>query len=191
MSHVPLAVKPASATSLPELAQVMLKVGATGFGLGMVGVLQQEVVVRRPWLTQEDFAEGLALANLLPGPIAVDVAVYVGYRLRGWIGATLCLLTLLLPAFAIMLGLTVAYLRYGQVPQFHGVFKGLNAAVVALVISVAYRIGKSSLKSAPQVALVAAAVSAAVLRANLVVVVLACGLVGALLLHPRPKVATP
>jgi len=90
-----------------------------------------------------------------------------------------------------MLGLTIAYLHYGQVPQLHGAFKGLNAAVVALVLSVAYRIGKSSLKSAAQAALAAGALVAAFLHANLVVLVLACGLVGALLLHPRPKTVTP
>jgi len=185
------AVRPVSAASLPQLTQVMLKVGATGFGMGMVGVLQQEVVTRRSWLTQEEFADGLALANLLPGPIAVDVAVYVGYRLRGWIGATLCLLALLVPAFVIMLGLTIAYLHYGQVPQLHGAFKGLNAAVVALVISVAYRIGKSSLKSTAQAALAAIALAAAFLHANLIVLVLACGLAGALFLSSRPKAATP
>lgn len=173
--------------TFPQLGGLMLKVGTTGFGMGMVGVLQQEVVTRRSWLSQEEFADGVALANLLPGPIAVDTAVYVGYRLRGWAGATVCLLALLLPAFAIMLGLTIAYLHYGQVPQLHGVFKGLNAAVVALVLSVAYRIGRSSLKSGAQAVLALAALAAAVLHANLVILVLGCGAMGALLLMPKPK----
>jgi len=172
--------------SLPALARVMLKVGATGFGMGMVGVLQQEAVTRRRWLSQQEFADGLALANLLPGPIAVDAAVYVGYHLRGWLGAAICLLALLVPAFAIMLGLTIGYLHFGQVPQLHGVFRGLNAAVVALVLSVAYRIGKSSLKSLPQVALGAMALGAALLHANPITLVLACGAMGALLLVPQP-----
>ena len=191
MSGKPVVTPSAAPPGLLKLAQVMLKVGATGFGMGMVGVLQQEVVTRRSWLTQEEFGDGLALANLLPGPIAVDVAVYVGYRLRGWIGATLCLLVLLVPAFVIMLGLTIAYLHYGQVPQLHGAFKGLNAAVVALVLSVAYRIGKSSLKSVAQAALAAVALAAAFLHANLIVLVLACGLAGALFLSSRPKTVTP
>jgi len=177
--------------SLPELMAVMLKVGATGFGMGMVGVLQQEVVTRRSWMSQEELADGIALANLLPGPIAVDAAVFVGYKLRGWSGATLCLLALLLPAFTIMLGLTIAYLRYGQVPQLHGVFRGLNAAVVALVLSVAYRIGKSSLKSGAQATLALLALAAAALHANLAVLVMACGLLGALFLRPKPKTVTP
>ena len=177
--------------SLPELMAVMLTVGATGFGMGMVGVLQQEVVTRRCWMSQEELADGIALANLLPGPIAVDAAVFVGYKLRGWSGATLCLLALLLPAFTIMLGLTIAYLRYGQVPQLHGVFRGLNAAVVALVLSVAYRIGKSSLKSGAQATLALLALAAAALHANLAVLVMACGLLGALFLRPKPKTVTP
>ena len=177
-----------SRVSLLSLAQVMLKVGATGFGMGMVGVLQQEAVTRRAWLSQQEFTDGLALANLLPGPIAVDAAVYVGYRLRGWAGATVCLLALLVPAFVIMLGLTIGYLHYGQVPQLHGVFRGLNAAVVALVLSVAYRLGKSSLKSTPQVILAVIALGAALLHTSPVTVVLACGMIGALLLTPQPKV---
>ncbi len=176
------------AVSPLSLVQVMLKVGATGFGMGMVGVLQQEAVTRRAWLSQQEFADGLALANLLPGPIAVDAAVYVGYKLRGWPGATLCLLALLVPAFAIMLGLTIGYLNYGQVPPLHGVFRGLNAAVVALVLSVAYRIGKSSLRSAPQIVLAAVALGAALLHASPVTVVLACGVLGALALAPKQKV---
>ena len=176
-----------SRASLPALAQVMLKVGATGFGMGMVGVLQQEVVTRRAWLSQQEFADGLALANLLPGPIVVDAAVYVGYRLRGWLGATVCLLALLVPAFVIMLELTVAYLRYGRVPQLHGAFRGLNAAVVALVLAVAYRIGKSSLRSTPQVVLAVLALAAALLHANPVTLVLACGVIGAFALVPRQK----
>jgi len=177
-----------SGVSLLALTQVMLKVGATGFGMGMVGVLQQEAVTRRAWLSQQEFADGLALANLLPGPIAVDAAVYIGYKLRGWSGATVCLLALLVPAFAIMLGLTIGYLNYGQVPQLHGAFRGLNAAVVALVLAVAYRIGKSSLKSTPQVVLAVLALAAALLHANPVTLVLACGVIGALALVPRQKV---
>jgi len=168
----------------------MLKVGATGFGMGMVGVLQQEAVTRRAWLSQQEFADGIALANLLPGPIAVDAAVYVGYKLRGWAGATVCLLALLIPAFTIMLGLTIGYLHYGQVPRLHGVFRGLNAVVVALVLAVAYRLGKSSLRSTPQVVLAVLALGAALLHANPVTLVLACGVIGAFALVPRQK-ATP
>jgi len=188
MSDAPKDGMPAPTASLPQLAGVMLKVGATGFGLGMVGVLQQEAVTRRAWLSQQEFADGLALANLLPGPIAVDAAVYVGYKLRGWAGATVCLLALLIPAFAIMLGLTIGYLHYGQVPQLHGVFRGLNAAVVALVLSVAFRVGKSSLKSMSQVVLAVAALGAALLHASPVTLVLACGVLGALALAPKQKV---
>ena len=187
MSDAPKDTRPALTASLPQLAGVMLKVGATGFGMGMVGVLQQEAVTRRAWLSQQEFADGLALANLLPGPIAVDAAVYVGYKLRGWAGATVCLLALLVPAFAIMLGLTIGYLHYGQIPQLHGVFRGLNAAVVALVLSVAFRVGKSSLKSTSQGVLAAAALGAALLHTSPVTVVLACGIIGALLLTPQPK----
>ena len=119
----------------------------------------------------------------------MDAAVYVGYGLRGWPGATLCLLALLVPAFVIVLALTIAYLRYNQVPQLHGAFRGLNAAVVALVLSVAYRIGTSSLKSTSHVVLAVTALGAALLHANPITLVLACGAIGALLLVPQPKEA--
>jgi len=172
--------------TLARLAALMLRIGATGFGLGMVGMLQQEVVTRRSWLTQQDFADGIALANLLPGPTAFDVAVYVGHRLRGWWGATVSLLALLAPSFLIMIGLSMTYLRYGEAPKLHGLFAGINAAVAALVLSVAYRIGIASVKGARQAALLVVAFGALLLHANLVALVLACGVAGALWLTPRP-----
>jgi chromate transporter len=170
--------------ALLPLIGVMLKVGATGFGMGMIGVLQQEVVARKNWLNKEEFADGVAVANLLPGPIAVDVAVYVGYKLRGWLGATLCLLSLLIPAFFIMLTFTILYLKYGQKPQFDGVFQGINAAVIALVLSVAWRIGKQSVKNAIQVGLLVVAFAAGLIAylkiadISLVIIVLASGIIG-------------
>lgn len=176
---------------LLPLIGVMLKVGATGFGMGMIGVLQQEVVTRKKWLNKEEFADGVAVANLLPGPIAVDVAVYVGYKLRGWFGATMCLLSLLIPAFFIMLTFTILYLDYGQKPQFDGIFQGINAAVIALVLSVAWRIGKQSVKNAIQVGLMvivlAVSLSGIINNNKLMLVVLACGVLGVFLLSGKPK----
>jgi chromate transporter len=184
---------------LPRLAALMLRIGATGFGLGMVGMLQHEVVTRRGWLTRDDYADGIALANLLPGPTAFDVAVYVGYRLRGWRGATVSFLALLLPSFVVMIGLSIAYLRYGEAPRLHGLFAGITAAVAALVVSVAYRLGVGAVKAraggrppgrwstARQGALLVVAFGALLLRANLVVLVLACGAAGALWLAPPPE----
>jgi chromate transporter len=172
---------------LPLLC-VMLKVGATGFGMGMIGVLQQEVITRKSWLTKAEFADGVAVANLLPGPIAVDVAVYVGYKLRGWLGATLCLLSLLIPAFFIMLTFTILYLNYGQQPRFDGVFQGINAAVIALVLSVAWRIGKQSVKNAIQAGLVVAVLLVGLrTHVSLVLVVLTCGVLGVFLMASQPQ----
>jgi chromate transporter len=186
------------AVSLTSLLGVMLKVGATGFGMGMIGVLQQEAVTRRGWVNQEEFADGIALANILPGPIAVNVAVYVGYKLRGWPGALVTLLSLLVPAFCIMLTLTLIYLKFGQNQIFDGARRGINAAVIALVLSVAYRTGKQAIKlqrpgSILQIILLVGTLAVGLIIPRnayvLAAAVLSCGIIGMFLLAAKPGAA--
>ena len=148
--------------SLWELTRVFLKVGATGFGgaMPMLAMIHSEIVQKRGWATQEAFDESVMVGQLLPGPIAVDAAVYLGYRIRGLPGAIVSVVTFILPSFLMMLALTIAYLRYGEAPQFTGVFRGLGAAVVALILSAAWRMGKPALKDVRSAALMAGALVA-------------------------------
>jgi len=167
-----------------DLARVFIKVGATGFGgaMPMLAMIQGEVVERRRWVSQEEFGEAAMLGQILPGPVAVDAVVYLGYHLRGWPGAIISFVAFILPSFLLMIGLTALYLSYGQVPQLAGALKGLGAAVVALIAAAAYRMGKPALKDWRSAALLVAALLALlVLQASIVLVVFLAGLAGLLL----------
>jgi chromate transport protein ChrA len=124
-----------------------LQVGTTGFGGGIAVVAQLRVLVlqKRRWFTEHEFAEGLALAQSLPGSMAGNVAAYVGLRLRGWRGASVALAGLVLPSMLLMILLAILYRHLRNLPDTEKLFHGLNAAVVALIAVTAWRIGRSTL----------------------------------------------
>jgi chromate transport protein ChrA len=123
-----------------------LQVGTTGFGGGIAVVAQLRVLVlqKRRWFTEHEFAEGLALAQSLPGSMAGNVAAYVGLRLRGWRGASVALAGLVLPSMLLMILLAILYRHLRNLPDTEKLFHGLNAAVVALIAVTAWRIGRST-----------------------------------------------
>ena len=167
--------------SLWELTRVFLKVGTTGFGgaMPMLAMIHAEMVEKRRWVTQEEYDESVMVGQFLPGPVVVDAATYLGYRLRGWAGAAVACVTFILPSFLMMLALTLVYLRYGEAPQLTGVFRGLGAAVVALILSAAWRMGKPALKDARSAALMAGAlVALLVFQVNVILLVVLAGAAG-------------
>ncbi|MBM3499269.1 MAG: chromate transporter [Armatimonadetes bacterium] len=134
--------------SLLQMFLTYLRIGATGFGgpMALIGMLQEQFVERKKAISSAEFAEGVAIGQILPGPIAIDAAVYVGYRLRGWLGAIAGAVGLILPPFLIMLVLTPLYFEFGKVPQAQGFFAGLRPAVVAVIAAASWRLGKRGLK---------------------------------------------
>src|SRR5688572_24683295 len=99
-----------------ELAALFLKLGAVSYGGGAImGIMYAEVVDRLKWLSDARYLEGVALVNMLPGPPAVQLAIYVGYSRAGLAGGTLAGFCFMLPAFFILLGLTLLYSRYGEI----------------------------------------------------------------------------
>jgi chromate transporter len=124
-----------------------LQVGTTGFGGGLAVVAQLRALAlqKRRWFTEHEFAEGLALAQSLPGSMAGNVAAYVGLRLRGWRGAAVAMAGLVLPSTVMMVVLAILYRHLRNLPDTEKLFHGLNAAVVALIAVTAWRIGRSTL----------------------------------------------
>jgi chromate transport protein ChrA len=124
-----------------------LQVGTTGFGGGLAVVAQLRALTlqKRRWFTEHEFAEGLALAQSLPGSMANNVAAYVGLRLRGWRGAAVAVAGLILPSMLLMILLAILYRHLRDLPDTEKLFHGLNAAVVALIAVTAWRIGRSTL----------------------------------------------
>lgn len=164
-----------------QLALVLAKVGATGFGgaMPMVALVHAEYVQKRRWVSQEEFDEAVMVGQIMPGPIAVDAVTHMGYRLRGWPGAFVSAISFILPSFLLMLALTLLYIQYGSIPQVAGIFKGLGAAVVAIIAAAAWRMGKPHLKDPRSAALMLGALfGLLLLQANVVLLVVLAGLAG-------------
>jgi chromate transporter len=183
----------AEPVGLGRLAAVLLKVGATGFGgaMPMLALLHTEYVQKRRWVSQEEFDEAVMVGQIMPGPVVVDAVTHMGYRLRGWMGALVSVVSFILPSFLLMLALTLAYTNYGGIPQFAGIFKGLGAGVVAVIAAAAWRMGKPHLKDLRSAGLMLGALLALLLlQANVVLLVVLAGMAG-LLLFRRPSDLSP
>ncbi len=171
----------ASTPTLGGLFLSLLKVGTVGFGGGyaVISQIRSLVVHQRRWLTEQDFAAGFALAQSLPGTAAGNTATYVGLRLRGLRGAAVAVIGFILPSMLMMIVLAILYRHLRSLPDTDRLFRGLNAAVVALVIVTAWRIGRNTLYKPWQWLLaIVSCLVVAFFSATVIEVVLAAGLVG-------------
>lgn len=172
-----------SSVSLSYLFWNFLKIGSTAFGgfMALVSVIENIIVGRRKLLTHEDMLDGISLASVLPGPVAANVVAYVGYRLRGGIGALITATAVLLPSFILVVALTIAYLQAGEIPAVNKAFAGFIPAVVAIIISAATRMSKKAIKGWREISI--AAVAAILLKTIggfyiTLIVILGAGLIG-------------
>lgn len=134
--------------TLRELALYFLSLGALGFGgpIALAGYMQRDLVERRRWFTEEDYKEGLALAQLAPGPLAAQLAIYLGWVRGGVVGATVIGLVFVLPSFLIVLVLAMLYVRFGGLAWMQGVFYGVGAGVIAIIARSTVKLTKLTLK---------------------------------------------
>jgi len=145
--------------SLFMLALLFLRIGCTSVGgfMAMVSVTQNVIVERRRLLPASDLLDGLALASVLPGPVAINVVAYTGYRLRGVAGAAIAMLCAVLPAFLCIIALGSLYFRFGSMDAVRPLFHGITPAVVAVVLAAGCRLWSSAVRDHWQVALGVAA----------------------------------
>jgi chromate transport protein ChrA len=171
----------ANTATLGGLFLSFLKIGTTGFGggLAVIAHIRTLAVAQRHWMTEQDFANGFALAQTLPGTAAGNMATYVGLRLRGWRGAGVSIAGFILPSMLMMIVLAILYRHLSYLPDTGRLFSGLNAALVALIIVTAWRMGRNTLAKPWQWFLaVFACLVVAFFSATVIEVVLAAGLVG-------------
>jgi chromate transport protein ChrA len=137
--------------SLRELLGYFLYLGAVGFGgpVALVGYMRRDLVERRNWFTEADYNEGLALSQLSPGPLAGQLAMYLGFVHYGVYGATLTGVIFVLPSFLMVLALGWAYVAFGGLPWMQSVFYGVGAVVIAIIAFSAYRLATRTLKRDP------------------------------------------
>ncbi len=141
-----------SKPSLTSLFWTFIKIGSTAFGgfMALISVVQNYVVERRRLLTHEEMLDGISLATILPGPIAFNVVAYVGYRLRGPMGALICTLAVTIPTFLFILVLSYGYFTWGEIPSVNKFFQGFIPAVTAIIASTVWNLGRKTLKGAPE-----------------------------------------
>ncbi len=109
--------------------------------------MQRDLVDRERWISLQEYKEGLALSQLAPGPLAAQLAIYLGWTRFGVLGATLVAFAFILPSLLMVLGLAALYLRYGGLSWMQGVFYGVGAAVIAIIARSAWKLAKSTLGS--------------------------------------------
>jgi chromate transporter len=132
---------------LKDLFLYFLKLGTIGFGgpVALVGYMHRDLVEKRKWISEEDYKEGLALAQLAPGPLAAQLSIYLGYVHYRVIGATLVGLAFVMPSFLMVLGIGYAYVKAGGLPWMQAVFYGIGAAVIGIIAISSYKLSKKSL----------------------------------------------
>ncbi len=132
---------------LPRFVGYFLWLGTVGFGgpIALAGHMQQDLVDKRGWISKEDYVEGLALAQLAPGPLAAQLAIYLGYVRAGVFGATAVGVAFVLPSFLMVLALSAAYVRFGGLPWMQGIFYGIGAAVIGIIARSAFKLTKLTL----------------------------------------------
>src|SRR5512138_3998610 len=128
--------------SLTQLARYFLKLGTIGFGgpVALVGYMYRDLVEGRHWIGDEDYKEGLALAQLMPGPLAAQLAMYLGYVHYRILGATVVGLAFVIPSFLMVVALGWAYVRFGGLAWMQATFYGVGAAVIGIIAMSAYKL---------------------------------------------------
>jgi len=133
--------------TLKDLLIYFLKLGTWGFGgpVALVGYMHRDLVENKKWISEEDYKEGLALAQLAPGPLAAQLAIYLGYVHHRILGATLVGLAFVLPSFFMVLGIGFAYVEFGGLPWMQAVFYGVGAAVIGIIVMSSYKLTMKSI----------------------------------------------
>lgn len=175
---------------LPQLCRVFGRIGLLSFGgpAAQISLMHEELVNDRGWLSENDFLRALSLCMLLPGPEAMQLATYAGWRLRGTLGGLISGLLFVLPGAAVILVLALVYALYGQVPLVQAAFSGVQAAVIVIVLQALRNVSGRALKTPQAWALAGGAfVSLFVLGIPFPAVIAVAGIVGAVW---RPEVLT-
>ena len=135
------------AYSLQQLTSYFLLLGTIGFGgpVALVGYMHRDLVEKKKWISEQDYKEGLALAQLAPGPLAAQLAIYMGYVHYRILGATLAGIAFVIPSFIMVIALGYAYVAAGGLPWMQAIFFGIGAAVIGIITISSYKLTKKSL----------------------------------------------
>ena len=169
------------------MGRTFFRIGATSYGgPAIVAAIRDVIVVRKAWLSEADFGETLAFAQMLPGPVATQTAAHIGWRLHRGRGVLVAMLAYNSPALLLMLGLSAAYFRFEGLPAVTTAFRGLGAAVVAIVAQAILSMTGPALRDWRGVAIAACAAAGFFAHADTLLVLLAAALAGIVVGLVRP-----
>ena len=175
--------KPAQRVAIRELVRYYLRLGLIGFGgpVALVGQMERELVAERRWLTKEEMREGIAVCQSLPGPLAIQVGIWISYIRGGFWGAWAGGWAFILPNFVIVTVLGALYVHFGGLSAVKAIFYGVSPAVIALILHSCYRLTKLGMKDWLEWALAAAAfVITVAVQAEVALLFIGCGILGVL-----------
>ncbi|MEM6251444.1 MAG: chromate efflux transporter [Cyanobacteria bacterium P01_D01_bin.156] len=173
---------------LQNLAVLFFKLGAIGFGgpQAHIAMINNEAVEQRGWLDEDDFSDGLAVCEMLPGPASTQMGIYTGYVYGGWLGALVSGLAFVTPAFFIVVGLSWVYFQFQQLPQLKALFFGLSPVMIAIILGFCYKLGRKSIQNWLGIAIAALAFLASAFSSlSTPILFLLAGLVGMGLYGPK------
>jgi chromate transporter len=180
---------------LRDLAFYFLRLGTIGFGgpIALVGYMQKDLVEERQWFSQQDYLQGLAFCQLSPGPLAAQLAIYLGWLQAGVLGGTLAGIAFILPSFLMVVALAKLYVRFGSLPWIQGAFYGIGAAVIAIIARSAVKLLRATvgLDWLLWVVFAAMAITTAWKQSEIIWLFLLCGVVVMLLKAPPKLAARP
>lgn len=135
--------------SLFDVAGLFLRLGTTAFGgpAAHIALMEQEAVVRRGWLSREEFLDLLGVVNLIPGPSSTEMAIFLGYRRAGWMGLLLGGVCFILPAALIVSVIAWAYVKFGKLPPAEGLLYGIKPVIIAVVVQALWNLGRMAVKT--------------------------------------------
>jgi len=136
-------------SNVGEVGVLFLRLGITAFGgpAAHIAIMEDEVVRRRRWITQEEFLDLLGAVNLIPGPNSTEMAIHLGYPRAGWLGLILGGLCFILLAMLMVMGIAWAYVRYGGLPQFEALLYGVKPVVIAVILQALWGLGRKAVKT--------------------------------------------
>jgi chromate transporter len=180
--------------TLPQFVLYFLRLGTFGFGgpIALAARMQKDLVEELGWISQDDYTEGLAFSQLSPGPLAAQLAMYLGWVRYGNWGATVAGTFFILPSFLMVLGIAALYLHYGSLSSIQSIFYGVGAAVVAILARSAYKLTRTTLKSdyLLWVLFAASAIATAWTKSEIIWLFVLCGIVAMIIKTQLPSAAT-
>lgn len=174
---------------LAEVAWYYLRLGITAFGgpAAHIAMMHDETVVRRKWLTDQEFLDLLGATNLIPGPNSTEMAIHIGFRRAKWLGLLAGGVCFILPAMLIVLGLAWLYVRFGSLPQVGWLLYGVKPVVIAIILQALWSLARNALKSSFLGLVGASVLVAFLLGVNAVILLLASGLAAMLVANWRRR----